>query len=55
MLFSDFKKFGTRLLPALTRMQPADKPNESTQVRYVDMAFDVPLKDNLFTLRSLQR
>jgi hypothetical protein len=36
-------------------MVPADKPKESTEFRYQELQFDVPLEDSLFTLRSLQR
>jgi len=55
MSFSDFKKFDDRVLPSSARMVPADKPDEFTEVTYEEIKFNIKLKDNLFTLRNLQR
>jgi outer membrane lipoprotein-sorting protein len=55
MTFSDIKKFGDRLLPAYARMVPSDKPQEYTEMSYQEIRFDVPLDDDLFTIRSLER
>ena len=55
MTFSDVKKMGGRLLPTVLRVVPTDKPNESTEIVYHQVEFDVDLPDNLFTLRNLQR
>ena len=54
MTFSDIKKLGGRLVPATMRITPTDKPGEYTLVTYDDIAFDIALKDSLFTLRTLQ-
>ncbi len=54
MTFSDFRTFGTRLAPAVTVVRPADKPDERTTIRYRDLAFDVPLSPDFFSLRNLQ-
>lgn len=55
MTFTDFKKFGSRTLPARLIIVPSDKPDESTVVFYEKIDFNLPLKDNLFSLRYLQR
>ncbi len=55
MTFSGFKKFSGRLVPSIMLIVPADKPEEFTQVTYLEMAFDVKLADRLFSLRNLQR
>lgn len=55
MTFEDFRSLGGRTLPVLMRVQPADRPAESTEVRYEDIRFDLELDEGLFSLRSLQR
>ncbi len=55
MTFSDIKEMGGRRIPTAMKMVPADKPSEYTMFRYDKIEFDVPLKDNIFSLRSLQR
>jgi hypothetical protein len=54
MTFSDYRTFGTRLVPAVTVVRPADKPDERTTIRYRDLAFDVKLTPDFFSLRNLQ-
>jgi len=54
MTFSDFRTFGTRLLPARCRIVPADRPREATEILYESMEFDPSVPANLFSLRSLQ-
>jgi outer membrane lipoprotein-sorting protein len=55
MMFTDFQKFGDRILPAKLDMIPTDHPDESTGIIYEKIDFNLPLKDDLFSLRSLQR
>lgn len=55
MTFSNYRKLGGRLLPAVSRIVPADKPDEITEIHYKEMAFDMPLKSDIFSLRELQR
>jgi hypothetical protein len=55
MTFSDIKKMGDRTLPSVAKMVPADKPNEFTELVYQEVRFDVPLADDMFTLRNLER
>lgn len=55
MTFSEVRKVGGRKRPMLIRVQPADKPDEFTQVRYDKLDFSTNIPDDLFSLRSLQR
>jgi outer membrane lipoprotein-sorting protein len=55
MTFSEVRKMQDRLLPTATRIVPADKPEEFTEIRYQEIQFDLALPDDLFSLRSLER
>ena len=55
MLFSDFRLMGGRLVPALCRMTPADKPKEFTEVSYEEIDFNPKLAPGLFSLRRIQQ
>jgi outer membrane lipoprotein-sorting protein len=54
MTFSDYRTFGSRLVPAVMTVRPTDKPDERTTIRYRSLEFDVPLKPDFFSLRNLQ-
>jgi hypothetical protein len=54
MTFSDFRRFGGRMVPAVMTVRPEDKPDEHTTVRYRELQFDVPLRPDFFSLRNLQ-
>jgi hypothetical protein len=54
LTFSDFTSLGGREMPARLRMQPLDKPQETTEIVYESLEFDKIRDDSLFTLRSLQ-
>jgi hypothetical protein len=53
--FSDFRTMGGRLVPATMAVVPADKPDESTVIRYASLRFDVHLPPDTFTLAALKR
>lgn len=55
MIFSNVRTMGDRILPTKTRMTPADKPEEFTELTYHEIRFDLPLSDNLFSLQNLER
>ena len=55
MTFSEFTEMGGRLIPLVMEMQPTDKPNEYTKLRYDMMQFDVGLDTSFFSLRNLKR
>ena len=53
--FSAYTTMDGRLVPARMVMQPQDKPNEQTRIIYNDLAFDIPLAADTFSLRNLER
>jgi outer membrane lipoprotein-sorting protein len=53
--FDEVKEMGGRILPTVLTIRPLDKPEEYTRVTYLEITFDVDLKPDLFSLRSLQR
>jgi hypothetical protein len=55
MTFTDVGQMGGRMIPSLMRIIPTDKPQESTVIKYHEVVFNLPLKDTMFSLRSLQR
>jgi len=55
MTFSEIKLYDGRKVATYSKVEPANKPGEFTEVRYQEMTFDLALDDGLFTLRSLER
>ncbi len=55
MTFSQVSELGGRLIPAVVTMVPEEKPEESTIIHYEKMDFDIDLKDDFFSLRTLQK
>jgi outer membrane lipoprotein-sorting protein len=55
LTFSDIATLDGRRLPATMTAVPADKPGESTVMHYKALEFDVPLDEEFFSLRTLQR
>ncbi len=55
LVFSDYRLMGGRRVPARLAMTPADKPGEQTLITYHDLAFDVPIGDDTFSLLNLER
>ena len=55
MTFSDIKKMGGRLLPAIMRVIPADEVDEYTELTYQKISFGVKLDDSFFSLHQLRR
>ena len=54
MTFSENRMMGSRLVPTVMTIRPADKPEESTVVRYHELEFDVDLDEDYFSLRNLR-
>ena len=52
--FGDYRTMGGRLVPAEMTVQPADKPEERTVIRYRRLTFDVGLDPSFFSLRRLK-
>ncbi|MFH1091852.1 MAG: outer membrane lipoprotein-sorting protein, partial [Pseudomonadota bacterium] len=55
MFFSEIGDLGGRNLPTKSTVQPADKPDEKTEVKYHEVRFNLDLPESTFSLRSLQR
>lgn len=55
LTFADHRVLGGRLVPTTMTMVPADKPDESTVIRYSALRFDVALPPETFTLAALRR
>ncbi len=55
MIHSGFRLMGSRLVPAVMTMVPADKPDETTVITYHELDFDVNLDASFFSLRNLRR
>lgn len=55
MYFDDVKVLGGRRLPAHIALVPADSAGQRTEMRYLDVEFDVPLSDDTFSLSRLER
>lgn len=53
--FSDIKMMGGRLLPTAWEMVPLNKKGKKTIINLLQIKFDLPLKDDLFTLRNLKK
>tara|TARA_B100001123_G_scaffold163941_1_gene188866 strand:+ start:37041 stop:37790 length:750 start_codon:yes stop_codon:yes gene_type:complete len=53
--FSEFTEMGGRLIPLVMEMQPTDKPDEYTRIRYDMLQFNLGLDTSFFSLRNLKR
>jgi len=54
LTFSDYRTLDDRKIPAQMTMRPADKPGESTTVRYEDLEFNIDIDRSFFSLRNLK-
>lgn len=52
--YGEYREMGGRLVPAVMKMVPQDKPNEMTLVRYSELEFDIEIDEGFFSLRALQ-
>ncbi len=55
MTFHDVREMGDRRIPTRMRLEPADEPNEFTQMIYHEIEFDVALPPRTFSLSGLRR
>ncbi len=55
MTFSKIQVMGGRKFPSVLRIVPADKPEESTELVYEEMQFDLKIDDAFFSLAQLRR
>ena len=55
MTFDEVKVLGGRRLPARLTLVPADAAGQRTEMRYLEVEFDVPIADDTFSLSRLER
>jgi outer membrane lipoprotein-sorting protein len=53
--YADYKTLGGRVIPTRWVMKNTSKEGNSTIVQINRMEFDVPISDDIFTLRNLQK
>lgn len=53
--FDDIREMGGRNLPAVLHMTPADKPDEYTELVYLEIEFDTDVPDSQFSIMQLRR
>ncbi len=55
MTFDDIRTLGGRRLPSRVTLVPADAEGQRTEMRYLDLQFDIRLPDDTFSLARLER
>lgn len=55
LFFSDYKSMSGRLIPMRLVMRSAIKPGHQTTIVYDNIAFDVPISGNTFSLPNLEQ
>lgn len=55
MTFDEVRLIGGRRLPARIVLVPADTEGQRTEMRYLDVQFDVPLPNDTFSLSRLEQ
>jgi len=55
MVFDEIKVFSGRRLPAHMVLTPTGVEGQRTEMRYLDIRFDVPIPDETFSLSRLER
>lgn len=53
--FKEIASFGGKTIPSVMEMIPQNKDRHKTVIRYLKAGFDVPIDDDVFTRRNLQR
>jgi outer membrane lipoprotein-sorting protein len=55
MVFDEIKVFSGRRLPAHMVLTPTGIEGQRTEMRYLDIQFNVPIPDETFSLSRLER
>jgi Outer membrane lipoprotein-sorting protein len=55
MILSNIKELGGRIIPTHLEMIPADEPENKTVIDYLQMEFDLNLKESFFSLQNMKR
>jgi outer membrane lipoprotein-sorting protein len=54
MVLSNVKMMGGKLIPTKLEMIPADNPKQKTVVDYLEMEFDIDIKQDFFSLQNMK-
>jgi len=54
MTGSQVKKMGGRVIPTLWEMQPVDKPGQKTVMEYLNIKFNIPIKESFFSQQNMK-
>jgi outer membrane lipoprotein-sorting protein len=54
MLFKNIRTMGGRTIPTEIEFIPADKKNQKTVLKYLDIRFDTKLDDNFFSVQNMK-
>jgi len=52
--FADVRRVGERNIPLRMTVQPLDRPQEHTVLQYDELAFDIAIEEDFFSLRNLK-
>jgi len=55
MVFKEIKTFGDRDIPSVLEVIPKTKEGHKTILRYLEAQFNIPLDEEIFTLRNLRK
>jgi len=55
MLFKEVKTFGSRDIPSVMEVIPTARESHKTVLRYLEARFNIPLDDEIFSLRNLRK
>lgn len=55
MLFKEIKALGDRTIPSVLELIPQTKEGHKTVLRYLEAQFDIPIDEEIFTLRNLRQ
>jgi outer membrane lipoprotein-sorting protein len=54
LIYSDIRKTGKRYFPFLWILYPEKKPGEKTEMKVINIKFNVPMQERIFSLRYLK-
>ena len=52
--YTDIKEFGERIIPSVIELVPQNKEGQKTVVRYKRIEFDIPVGEEIFSLKHLR-
>jgi len=55
MYMSEIKEIGGRIIPTVLEMVPAEDPGHKTLIIYRNIEFEIPIKDDFFSIQNTKR